>query len=104
MKGGDTHTKPAQLAITEAFNNCPGGNEIKEYFFGHNLNDRVRFVDLDSSISTFWKNDPATMVLEINKDETAVALALGKFGTEYAADEMDWETLPNGYVVRFWWD
>lgn len=97
--------KPSEIKLEE-FNNCPGGDAIKQWFYENNLNPYIEFVDLDSHRFSWYENDAATLVLAIKDEVTGltVALALGKMAVENNADEFHWKVIDGMFVVRLWWD
>lgn len=97
------NVKQSDLKIREEFNDCPGGDKIKQYIYDHNLKESFDYVDVEGR--NFWDNDEATMVvaLKLNASPRAM-LGLGKLSTELNADEYDFFSINGVIVVRIWWD
>lgn len=97
----------SEIKITDEFNDCPGGDAIKDYFQKSSLDYAFEFVDIEESLD--WYNDPATIVIrpkttiEANTLNNAL-LHIGKFATECHVNEFDWKTVNNRMIIRLWWD
>lgn len=97
--------KPSEMKLEE-FNNCPGAERIKQELYSLSLNPYLELVDLPQQLTSYWENDPATLVIAVREGptETQVALALGQIAVEFSADEFNWKTVDGKYIVRLWWD
>jgi len=91
----------AEMMIRGEFNNCPGGDVLLNHLYIYNLNEVALIKDTDKP---YWKNNEATLVMAIDKNDAKAALALAKIATEYNADEFDWLPTEDKYVIRMWWD
>jgi hypothetical protein len=93
--------KTAKLEITDEFNNCQGGEWLEKELKLRNLYKAIKFVDVMNNSD--WRNDRATMVVEITP-ALENFMAFAKFSVEALTDEYQYRKVGEKYIVRLWWD
>jgi hypothetical protein len=91
------------MKIEEAFNNCPGEEELTNMIKALGMDKVIEIEDIDDT--DFWKNDRDTLVfsMSIKVNPRFIAYA-GMLAVDMAADEFNFSQHIDKYFFRLWWD
>lgn len=87
----------SEIKMTKPFNGFRG---IKH--FNKIVNDLgLKLNPIDVEGMDYWKNNEATMVFIVEKEEIKLVTDMSK---KVKADECDYELIDDNTVFRLWWD
>lgn len=106
MKNKRYTTVEVDIKLREApLGNNQGRTEIESALL-YLTDDGINIVDIKEPMTSYWRNDEATLVIEVKKESANMgfAIMLADFVATQKPDEFHTKQNGDTVVMRFWWD